>query len=112
MSEPLESYLRTYRKISGLTQAEIAYLLEHPNIHKVSRYERGIHKPDLIDALALQVIFDVLAHEIFDGLYREVEITTQNRAYLLTKKVELNLPSPIIEQKLKTLRAIYTKALD
>jgi len=112
MADPLHSYLKTHRKLSGLTQAEIAYLLEHPNADKVSRYERGVHKPDLIDAFALQVIFDVPATEIFEGLYRETEITTQNRAYLLARKVELNLPTPIINQKVDTLRAIYRKALD
>ncbi|MEZ5934431.1 MAG: helix-turn-helix transcriptional regulator [Alphaproteobacteria bacterium] len=112
MSEPLYSYLRTYRKHSGLTQVQVAYLLEHQSADKISRYERGVRKPDLIDAFALQVIFDVPANEMFRGLYHEIEITTQNRAYLLTKKVELNLPTPIVDRKIRFLRSIYQRALD
>ena len=112
MSEPLHSYLKTHRKLSGLTQAEIAYLLDHSNTQIISRYERQIQKPDLEAAFALQVVFDVPAHKIFEGIFIETEITTQNRAYLLARKVELNLPSPSRDQKLEFLRAIYRKALD
>ena len=112
MSEPLHSYLKTHRKHSGLTQAEIAFLLNHPNAQIVSRYERQIQKPDLEAAFALQVVFDVPAHEIFEGIFTEIEITIQGRAYLLAKKVELILPSPSRDRKLAFLRAIYQKALD
>ena len=112
MSEPLHSYLKTHRKHSGLTQAEIAYLLEHKNAKIISRYECQVQKPDLEAAFALQVVFDIPAHEIFEGIFIETEITTQNRAYLLAKKVELDLQSPSRDQKLELLRAIYQKALD
>lgn len=112
MSEPLHSYLKTHRKLSGLTQAEIAYLLDHSNAQIISRYERQIQKTDLEAAFALQVVFDVPANDIFEGIFTEVEITTQNRAYMLAKKVELDLPSPSRDQKLRFLRAIYRKALD
>lgn len=112
MTEPLHSYLKTYRKHSGLTQAEIAYLLDHKNAQIISRYERQIQKPDLIAAFALQVVYDVPAEKIFQGIFIETEITTQNRAYLLSKKIELELPSPTRDRKLAFLRAIYQKALD
>lgn len=112
MSEPLHSYLKTHRKHSGLTQAEIAYLLEHKNAKIISRYECQIQKPDLEAAFALSQVFGVPAHEIFQGIYTEIEVTTQNHAYLLAKKVELDLPSPSRDQKLAFLRAIFQKALD
>ena len=36
----LENYLRTYRKRSGLTQREVAFLVGCRNGAQVSRYER------------------------------------------------------------------------
>lgn len=111
MTDPLKSYLKTHRKHAGLSQAEVAFLLNHHNAQIISRYERDIQIPDLKDAFAFEVIFDVPAGDIFEGMYREIETTTQNRAYLLTKKIELNLPTPTIDQKLRRIRAIYQKAL-
>jgi transcriptional regulator with XRE-family HTH domain len=82
------SYLRTYRKRSGLTQDEVAFLLGCQSGAKVSRFERLARTPSLKTALACQAIFGVLPHEIFSGLHAEVEKTVAERAHLLSRRLQ------------------------
>jgi|SRR6266576_4678451 len=57
MSHKLENYLRTYRKQSGLSQDEVAFLLGCQTGTKVSRYERFARKPSLETLFAYEVVF-------------------------------------------------------
>ena len=72
MSHKLENYLRTYRKRSGLSQDEVAYLLGCQNGTKVSRYERFARKPSLETLFAYEVVFGAPARELFAGVYQKV----------------------------------------
>jgi len=63
VSHKLENYLRTYRKQSGLSQDEVAYLLGCQNGTKVSRYERFARKPSLETLFAYEVVFGAPARE-------------------------------------------------
>ena len=67
----LENYLRTYRKRSGLTQREVAFLVGCRNGAQVSRYEKRRRLPPLRMALACEAAFGVPVSELFAGL-REV----------------------------------------
>src|SRR2546421_227517 len=59
MASPrLENYLRTYRKRSGLTQREVAFLLGSKNGAQLSRYEKQRRLPPLRTALAFVVFED------------------------------------------------------
>jgi transcriptional regulator with XRE-family HTH domain len=87
MSAPLECYLRTYRKRSGLSQDEAAFLLGSANGANVSRYEQLDRQPDLRIAFAYEVIFRVPVRHLFAGLYLKVEKETIARARLLTQKI-------------------------
>lgn len=112
MSDPLQNYVRSHRKLSGLTQAEIAYLLKSDHSQIVSRIERGQQQPDLEEALAFEVVFDVPLYDLFEGLYLDVQTGVQNRAYLLASKLP-EAPGDLgTQQKLRTLRRIYQKALE
>src|SRR5437879_2031593 len=55
----LENYLRTYRKRSGLTQREVAFLVGCRNGAQVSRYEKRRRLPPLRTALACEAAFGV-----------------------------------------------------
>jgi len=102
----LENYLRTYRKRSGLSQDEVAYLLGCQNGTKVSRYERFARKPSMETLFAYEVVFGAPARELFAGGYQKVERTTQKRAQLLTRKLNRATPDKMATRKLQILKAI------
>ena len=106
MSHKLENYLRTYRKRSGLSQDEVAFLLGCQNGTKVSRYERFSRKPSLETLFAYEVVFGAPARELFAGAYQKVEKQISNRAHLLTRKLSRATPSPMATRKLQILEAI------
>ena len=112
MSDPLESYLRTYRKLSGFTQTEIAYLLQAESAQTVSRLERGEQVPDLVQAFSLEVVFGVPLEQLFAGIQRKARMQTQNRAYLLAKMLADEPESAEKSLKSQTLERIYRSALD
>lgn len=72
MSHQLVDYLRVYRKRSGLSQSEVAFLLGSKDGSQLSRYEKHHRIPPLHVALALEGIFGVRAAELFAGLYDSV----------------------------------------
>jgi transcriptional regulator with XRE-family HTH domain len=87
MSAPLENYLRTYRKRSGFSQDEVAFLLGSASGQRVSRYECRARRPTLETALAYEAIFQVPVSALFAGLYQKVERETSSRAQALARKL-------------------------
>ena len=106
MYQQLPNYLRTYRKRTGLSQAEVAFLLGCRGGAKVSRYERHHRRPPLHVALACEAIFRIPVAELFAGLANEVERTTLRRAKLLHRQLVRRHQSPLVVQKLAVLRSI------
>src|SRR5437867_3213533 len=94
------SYLRTYRKRGDLTQSEVAFLLGCESGTKLSRYERLVRQPNLKTAFACQAIFGIPAHEMFPGLYAEVEQTLAKRAHQLSERLTVDHPDRKVERKL------------
>ena len=68
----IASHVRTYRKKSGLTQLELAGLLGHTSIGRVSRHERGIAIPSLPSALGYEAIFRVPIPELFPAIHEAI----------------------------------------
>ena len=93
MSRKLQSYLRTERKRHGFTQAEIAFLLGCQSGTVVSRFERLSREANLETAFACQVIFGIPAHELFSGIYQQVEKRITHRARLLLQQLQTTSPS-------------------
>jgi transcriptional regulator with XRE-family HTH domain len=85
MSRPLKHYLRTYRKRSGLTQADVAKLLGSKSSSRVCRYERFQQEPTLRTALAYQILFRTPIRELFAGAYAEVKTDVGKRAQNLAQ---------------------------
>jgi transcriptional regulator with XRE-family HTH domain len=86
----LLNYLLSNRKRLSLSQAEVAFLLGNKGGAKVSRYERFNREPSLATALALEVIFQRSASELFGGLYQKVEQEVIERARTLADHGKLN----------------------
>lgn len=97
------NYLRTHRKRSGLTQEDVAFLLELKSCQIISRYEQLTRIPSLRSALACQVVFDVAPRELFPGMYRNIEKLTIVRVELLAKRIEARHPNRTNDWKRKML---------
>jgi len=102
----VQSYLRTYRKRGALTQDEAAFLLGCKSGTKVSRYERLSRQPNLRTAFACQAIFGVPAHELFPGMYAEVEQAVAKRAQRLSERTRAGRPGAAAKRKAELLGAI------
>jgi transcriptional regulator with XRE-family HTH domain len=107
MTPRITSYLRTHRKRGGLTQDEMAFLLGCRSGTKISRFEHLARHPNLETALACQVVFGIPAHELFPGIYAEVEKIVTERARLLSEQLKARREQDRSRlRKLATLRAI------
>lgn len=106
MSHRLQNYLRTYRKRAGLSQDEVAFLLGCQSGTKVSRYERLVRQPTLQTAFAYQVFFGVSPHELFAGIFQQVERRTKRRIRLLTQKFSKAQPDRLLTRKLSALTVV------
>lgn len=106
MSKRISNYLKTYRKSSGLTQAELAFLFGCKSGTKVSRYERLSRNPNLKIAFACQVIFSIPPHKLFPLIFEKVEEETLKRTYLLSRKLNKSEGGPKITRKLEILKSL------
>ena len=91
-SHKLANYLRAYRKRTGLSQGEVAFLLGCKNGNQVSRYERRKHMPPLRTALAFQAALGTPLSELYAGTYESVSKQVAVRAQSLS--VELQTRNP------------------
>jgi transcriptional regulator with XRE-family HTH domain len=106
MPAPLESYLRTYRKRSGFSQDEVAFLLGCRSGAKVSRYEQRTRHPNIRTVFAYEVIFRAPSSDLFAGVYQKVEKTTRARARLLAQKLADAKPQRTTARKLAILESL------
>ncbi|MEX2116819.1 MAG: helix-turn-helix transcriptional regulator, partial [Bacteroidota bacterium] len=106
----LQNYLRTFRKRTGLSQDEIAFLLGCQSGSKVSRCERLRRVPNLETALAYEVIFRVPVRELFAGLFEKVERKTIRRVGQLARKLHNSKGDRFSERKLEALAVAVREA--
>ena len=66
-------YLRTHRRVWGLTQRELASLMGFESAAHVSRIENGKRAPTVESALACQVLFGIPPAAMFPHAYETVE---------------------------------------
>jgi len=106
----LDNYLRTYRKRSGFSQDELAYLLGAQSGAKVSRYERNGRQPSLDTALAYKAVFGAPVEQLFPGRFTKVRRVVRRRAAFLRRRLSSQAQSPAVLRQLKTLAAISSSA--
>jgi transcriptional regulator with XRE-family HTH domain len=72
----LNNYLRKHRRVSGLSQHEMAFLLGCKNAAQISRHERSRRLPSLRTVIAYQSILaagtDKLFPEVKEKIYRDI----------------------------------------
>ena len=104
MNTSATNYLRTHRRRSGLSQVEVAFLLGLKSGQIVSRYERLDRTPSLETALACQVLFGALPHELYPGLYAKVENITRRRIHALLARMTVHSNETTSAFKRETLK--------
>ena len=109
MSNKVKSYLRTFRRRSGLTQAEVAYLLGAESGAKVSRYERLCRRPSFRTALELQAVFGIPAEDLLPIITADVERKIIARAHLLSRRLERHGDSARTKRKLRFLWSVTAR---
>jgi transcriptional regulator with XRE-family HTH domain len=87
-TQKLENYLRAYRKRSGLSQREVAFLLGCRNGAPVSRYEQRRRLPPLQTALACEAVFGVPVSELFGGVRASVDRKVGRRLSELKSRLQ------------------------
>jgi transcriptional regulator with XRE-family HTH domain len=87
MVSRLKNYLRYYRRRSGLTQRELAYMLGLSD-SAISRIERNIGQPTLTVALACQVLFGASPSNLFPEVFSQVETAVKKRALKLHERLQ------------------------
>lgn len=102
---PLPNYLRSNRKRLSLSQEEVGFLLGIQGTgkgEKVCRDEKFVREPSLQTALAYQVIYQKPAHELFAGLYDQIEEHVAARAKILSFRKDKK-PSRLTDHKRQVL---------
>lgn len=102
----LPNYLRSHRKRLALSQNDVAYLLGASDGTKVCRYERFVRVPSLETALALVVVLQKPARELFVGTYQKAERGIVARAQTLLLQIDRTRPTGRASRKRQTLVSI------
>jgi transcriptional regulator with XRE-family HTH domain len=110
MATRLDNYLRTYRRRTGLTQNEVAFLLGFENRTAVSRYEKRHRLPPLETALACEIILGAPVSELFAGIRQGLQRTIRKRVSKLEDRWQQLPPAKgskahLAAQKLKWLES-------
>ena len=89
-NRPSICYLRTHRRVWGLTQAEIADLLGLRSASAVSCLERSKRKrgPTYETALACQVLFGIEPRDMYPTIHRQVEERVIRACYRMHQGME------------------------
>ena len=104
----LSNCLLSQRKRLALSQDEVAFLMGTHGGAGISRYEQFTQRVSLETALALEVILQKPARELFAGLYREIEERVAARAKVLTYKRDRGKANRRTARKRRSLENIIS----
>ena len=84
----LPNYLKTYRKQSGLSQRELAFLLGLKCREQLSRHEKNRCAPTLRVALACEAVFKTPVADLFAGASDSITSEIGTRVETLTANLQ------------------------
>ena len=109
MNRHLDTYLRTFRRLAGLSQSELALLVGLQSNTTISRFEELKRVPTLPAALSLELIFDTPSTDIFPGVLASVGDGLHHRARDLYENLQGD-PSVATRVKLDFLEAVLSRS--
>ena len=104
----LPNYLLPQRKRLALSQDEVAFLMGTHGGAGISRYEQFSQTPSLETVLALELILQKPAKELFGGLYEEIRQRVETRAKVLIYKTDRGKQSRRATRKRQALANIIS----
>jgi transcriptional regulator with XRE-family HTH domain len=99
---PLDNYIEMHRQRHGLSQAELAVLIEVEQRGTVSQFERGVRHPQLRNLIALELVLGESLQNLFAGEAQRVEEEVRVRARALLESLGDD-PSPELIAKFELL---------
>jgi transcriptional regulator with XRE-family HTH domain len=69
----IQNRLWSARKATGLTQYQVARLLGYKTSTQISRWEKGLQMPSVVDLMKLSAIYRRLANDLMFDLYHSVK---------------------------------------
>jgi transcriptional regulator with XRE-family HTH domain len=103
---PLHTYLRTHRRRSGLSQKEVALLIDLIAAGNVSRHETGDREPSFEQAFAYEALFGIPASALFPGDYEKARRRVEKNAQALVENLPQEPNAKAHKQRMEFLRAL------
>lgn len=100
---PLKSYLKMYRRRTGLSQTDVSYLIGLNDGSNISRHERGRRVPALENLLAYEIIYGTAAGGLYEGLMHSIKEVLLLRAIGLSGRLRRTPRSKARDAKLAFL---------
>lgn len=98
----MDNYIQMFRLRTGLSQADLSYLIAVERGSSVSRYEQGLRFPDLEVVLAMEIVLGAPARELYLGLSERTREEVAIRARELLERLD-DTPTPELALKLEVL---------
>jgi transcriptional regulator with XRE-family HTH domain len=67
--EPIPNTLREHRKKAGLTQLQVAHQLNFRSSDRISRWEKGLTYPHVVNLFKMAKLYGVKAEELYTALF-------------------------------------------
>lgn len=64
--------LKSFRHLNGYSRKKVARVLGHADTSTLSRWERGLVMPGLLQAFQLARMYKALPHELFNEFWEEL----------------------------------------
>jgi len=108
MDQRIKTYVRPLRRGWGLTQKELAFLIDAKSGTVVSRIEGVKRSPNLAAVLACALVFDVAPVELFPVLVTQIRDGVRRRVNELYEELQGN-PGKLTRKKLDFLEAVLAR---
>ena len=102
----LATYLKMYRKRTGFTHEEVAFLIGAQGGSSVSRHESGDRLPTLKTAIVYEAIFGTAIGELYAGVFADATEMLRERARGLRVSLETQPQSAARDRKIAALEKI------
>ena len=103
---PLSTYLKMYRKRTGLSHEDLAFLLGGMSGSSVSRHERSERIPLLRTVLMYEFILDTPACDLYKGVSFEARMAVRKRAVGLLASLEKQKRNATRDRKILVVRKL------
>lgn len=104
---PVGSYLRTHRRKSGLSQRELADVLDIITERQISLHENSREIPIFLTAIGYEIVFGVPLAQLFPGVYEtlrhKIEMRLTEMEERLTQSTAKGRAAAFIAHKLEWL---------